>query len=106
MNGACPPSSTDTRLSVGAAFWTSIFPIAVEPVKVSLRTSGDSSSASPTSAARRLVTMLMTPAGRPASRKSLSVSTASRGVCAAGLRMAVQPAATAGASLRVIIEIG
>jgi hypothetical protein len=75
-------------------------------VKVSFRTTGDSNSVSPTSAACVVVTMLTTPAGTPASASSCTVATAHRGVWSAGLSTEVQPAAMAGASLRVSMEIG
>ena len=43
----------------------------------------------------------------PATRgRTLNVSIAHNGVCSAGFKMKVQPAASAGAIFRVIIEIG
>ena len=47
-----------------------------------------------------------TPGGTPASSKILKISIAHKGVASAGLRTMVQPAANAGATLRVIIEAG
>lgn len=47
-----------------------------------------------------------TPAGRPARKASSAQASALRGVCSAGFTQTVQPAANAGASLRVIIASG
>jgi hypothetical protein len=96
----------ETRFMVAAARDASALPTSVEPVKVSLRTTGESSSRSPTAAGRPVVTRLATPAGSPASASRSKTATAHSGVCSAGLSTIVQPAATAGATLRVIIEIG
>ncbi len=106
MNGAWPPSSSDTRLIWAAAPWASCLPILVEPVKVSLRTAGLARNSSPTIRACAAVTRLTTPAGTPTSCRIRNTSTAHSGVCLAGLSTAVQPAARAGPSLRVSMEIG
>ena len=61
------------------------------------------------SAARRPaspVTTWKTPAGRPASARARATASAVSGVCSAGLRTIVQPAARAGAALRVGIAAG
>jgi hypothetical protein len=47
-----------------------------------------------------------TPAGMPARCASSASARADKGVCSAGWITAVQPAASAGATLRVIIAIG
>ena len=108
MNGALPPSSSETFLTWPAHCAISSLPTSVEPVKPSLRTTGfevisradlGASSASP-------VTMLSTPGGRPASSPSRSTASAVSGVCSAGLSTIVQPAASAGAALRVGIAAG
>src|SRR5204863_4945836 len=52
------------------------------------------------------VTMLSTPAGMPARCASSATASADSGVCSAGLITTGQPAASAGATLRVIIAIG
>ena len=92
---------------VAAARAASALPTSVEPVKVSLRTTGESSSRSPTAAGRLVVTRLATPGGQAGVLEQASkTATAHSGVCSAGLSTIVQPAATAGATFRVIIEIG
>ena len=50
--------------------------------------------------------MLSTPAGTPASSASLAIASAQSGVSAAGLTTMVHPAASAGATFRVIMAIG
>ena len=52
------------------------------------------------------VTILITPSGMPASFARTANARAERGVCSAGLITIVQPAAIAGATLRVIIAVG
>ena len=106
MNGAWPPSSAETRFMFAAALPTSILPTAVEPVKVILRTSGLVQNSSPMGFGSRAVTRLITPSGTPASIRHLKVSMAQSGVASAGLRTMVQPAASAGAILRVSMLIG
>src|ERR1700733_7704729 len=105
MNGALPPSSSDMRLTVGAHCAARMRPVSVEPVKLSLRTSGWLVS-SPPMARESPVTTLHTPAGTPARAASSAMASADSGVCIAGLTMIVQPAASAGATLRVIIAGG
>ena len=106
MNGACPPSSSDTRLICAAAPWASRLPTSVEPVKVSLRTAGLARNSSPTILARSAVTRFTTPAGIPTSCRMRNTSTAHNGVCCAGLSTTVQPAARAGPIFLVSMEIG
>ena len=105
MNGALPPSSSDTFLTVPAHAFISTLPISVEPVKVSLRTMGLEVSSSPTSRAEP-VTTLNTPLGMPARSASSASARAENGVALAGFATTVQPAASAGAHLRVIIAMG
>ena len=50
--------------------------------------------------------MPSTPGGRPASSPSLATASADSGVCSAGFSTIVQPAASAGAALRVTIAAG
>ena len=52
------------------------------------------------------MTTLNTPAGTPARSASSASASAENGVCDAGLTTTVQPAASAGPALRVIIAIG
>ena len=65
MNGAWPPSSSEIFFTVPAQSPMSRLPTAVEPVKLSLRTSGLLVISWPISAAGP-VTTLNTPGGRPA----------------------------------------
>ncbi|CRF29100.1 Uncharacterised protein [Mycobacterium tuberculosis] len=104
-SGACPPSSIDTFFIVSADWRTSSLPTSVEPVKVILRTTGLAIKV-PTTSEAEPFTRFATPLGTPASCSALNTSMAASGVADAALRMIVQPAASAGASLRVIIAIG
>ena len=108
MNGALPPSSSDSFFSVGADCCIRMRPTAVDPVNDNLRTTGDSHSALPTSIDRASSagTTLNTPGGKPARPASSASASADNGVCSAGLTTTVQPAASAGATLRVIIAFG
>src|SRR5437879_2348400 len=54
MNGALPPNSSDSFLTVPAHCCISNLPVSVEPVKVSLRTVGFEVSSPPTSSALNL----------------------------------------------------
>ncbi len=80
-------------------------PTSVEPVKVTFLTTGLAQSSLPIEGASP-VTMLMTPFGKPARSASSASASAEKGVCSAGLRTNVQPTASPGASLRVIIALG
>jgi hypothetical protein len=83
-------------------------PTGVEPVKVILRTLSSASQTSTTCGVRSrdAVTMLIVPAGSPASSASLTSASDVSGVSSAGLQTTVQPAASAGAILRAIIAAG
>ena len=105
MNGALPPSSSDSFLTVPAHCAIRILPTSVDPVNDSLRTMGLAVSSPPISVADP-VTMLSTPFGTPARSASSPSASAENGVCDAGLRTTVQPAAIAGPALRVIIASG
>ncbi|EWH01745.1 hypothetical protein Q427_12365 [Halomonas sp. BC04] len=63
-------------------------------------------STSPISAGRLAVTTLSTPAGKPTSSASFARARAVSGVASAGLITTGQPAASAGAHLRVIMARG
>jgi hypothetical protein len=106
MNGALPPSSSDSFLSVGAHCAINCRPTAVEPVKLSLRTAGFAQSSLPTPSLSDVVTVLYTPAGNPAASASAASASAVSGVSEAGLMTTGHPAASAGATLRVIIASG
>lgn len=80
-------------------------PISVDPVKLSFRTSGLEHSCAPISAAEP-VTTEKTPGGTPARSASTASASAESGVCEAGLSTMVQPAASAGPALRVIMAAG
>mmetsp|Transcript_1192 Transcript_1192/g.2569 ORF Transcript_1192/g.2569 Transcript_1192/m.2569 type:complete len:275 (-) Transcript_1192:326-1150(-) len=105
MKGALPPSSRLTRLTVCAAPAISILPTAVLPVNPILRTLSLFTSSWPMDAASP-ITRFSTPSGAPALSSSSARATAVRGVSSEGLRTTVQPAASAGATLRVIIDMG
>src|SRR5258706_4025960 len=104
-NGALPPSSSETFLIVSALCFISTAPTSVEPVELILRTAGFDVNSPPISFALP-VTMLITPLGTPARSASSASAKAEYGVCVAGLITTVQPAASAGAALRVIIAAG
>jgi hypothetical protein len=106
MNGAWPPSSTDTRLRLPAATPARCFPTGVEPVKVSFRTRGSVVNTSPIGLGSSAVTRFTTPGGVPTSSKISNTARAHSGVASAGFNTSVHPAASAGAILRVSIEIG
>ena len=105
MNGALPPSSIDVRLTVAAHCSSSFVPTAVEPVKVSLRTSGLAVSSPPIAWVSPAST-LTTPAGMSALTASSAMASADSGVAEAGLHTTAQPAASAGPTFRVSMAMG
>src|ERR1700722_17020836 len=105
INGALPPNSIEVFLTVAALCSIRNLPISVEPVKVSLRTVGFEVISPPISLALP-VTQEKTPAGTPARSASSHSASAENGVCDAGFNTIVQPAASAGPHLRVIIAGG
>src|SRR6476660_5358961 len=105
MLGDLPPSSSVTRLSVSAALLTISLPTAALPVNAILSTPGCATSAAPAVSPRPL-TIFTTPGGNPTSANQFAISSAVSGVCSAGLRMQVQPAASAGASFHAAISNG
>ena len=105
MNGALPPSSRLTFFTVEAHCDIRSLPTSVEPVNESLRTVGLEVSSAPIGPDGP-VTTLITPAGMPARSASSASASAENGVCDAGRMTTVQPAARAGAHLRVIIAAG
>src|SRR5207244_10344077 len=92
-------------LTVPAHCSISNLPISVEPVKVSLRTIGFEVISPPISLAEP-VTQEKTPFGTPARSASSASASAEKGVCVAGFNTIVQPEASAGPILRVIIAAG
>ena len=70
------------------------------------RPAGRPRTASDTGPGSEVVITLTTPSGAPARRRTSATHSAVSGVSAAGLSIAVQPAASAGASLRVAIAAG
>src|SRR6476469_6706564 len=105
MNGALPPSSSETFLTVLAHCAINCLPTSVEPVKVNLRTIGLVVSSLPIGPDDP-VTTLITPLGMPARSANSHKASAEYGVYVAGLITIVHPAASAGPALRVIIAFG
>jgi len=105
MNGALPPSSNESFLTVVAHCAMSSLPTAVEPVKLSLRTSRLLVNSAPMGL-ESPVTTDTTPGGTPARSASTHMASAENGVSSEGLITMVQPAASAGATLRAIIAAG
>ncbi len=96
MTGDLPPSSSVTRFRLAPAAERIDLPTRVEPVKAILSTSGCSTSGRPADSPVP-VTILTTPSGKPTSWMSWPRRMADSGVCSAGLRTTVHPAASAGA---------
>ena len=104
MFGDFPPSSSVTRFSERPAFAPISRPTAVDPVNAILCTPGWSTIAAPVSPSP--VSTLITPSGKPASCASCPSLIALRGVCSAGFRIVVQPAASAGEIFHEAISSG
>src|SRR6195256_2224734 len=104
-NGALPPTSAPTFSPPPAACRYSVLPTSVDPVKPTKRTAGCSHKTLPM-ADELPVRILNTPLGTPAFSASATSASAVSGVWLAGLSTTVQPAASAGETLRVIIEQG
>jgi len=92
-------------LTVAAAWPMSSLPTSVDPVKLTLRTTGDSMSARLMGPDAPVMT-LNTPAGSPARSATAAQASADSGVSPAGLATSVHPAASAGASLRASMALG
>ena len=105
-NGALPPSSIEALTTVLADSASRVRPTSVEPVNDTLRTRSSASSAEAIAPDRRDGRTLTTPPGTPASARIAAIASAVSGVSEAGLRMTVQPAASAGPILRVAIAAG
>ncbi len=106
--GDLPPSSRSTGFRCLAAMPAMIRPTLVEPVKLIRRTAGWAISASTTPGASvgALVTTLITPAGRPASRSTEPISQWVRGHCSDAFSTTVLPQASGTARARVPRMIG
>src|ERR1700757_2910121 len=105
INGALPPNSIEVFLTVAAHCSISNLPTSVEPVKVSLRTIGFEVSSPPISFDGP-VTQEKTPFGTPARSANSHNANAENGVAVAGFSTIVEPAASAGPALPVIIAAG
>ena len=105
IKGALPPSSRLSLLILSAAPFIRSAPTRVEPVKEILRTISFAISSVPISAGKP-VRILITPTGMPARSAKTPSARAEKGVNSDGLMTTVQPAASAGATLRVIIAMG
>src|SRR2546425_66095 len=105
MNGALPPSSSESFLIVSADWRMRMRPVSVEPVNESFRTFGLAHSSAPIALESPVMT-LSTPFGMPARSPSSAMASAEYGVWLAGLITAGQPDASAGPALRVIIAFG
>ena len=106
MNGALPPSSIELFSTRSAAWRRSARPTEVDPVNETFRTRGSSSIVLTTRWGSVVGTTLTTPSGAPARAIRRATASAVSGVSAAGLSTTVQPAASAGAILRVAIAAG
>ena len=80
-------------------------PTEVLPVKLTMSTSGDSTSAAAASAPL-LLTRLTTPGGTPTSSRIRTSSITPKGSCGAGLITTVFPMASAGATLPAMLPMG
>ena len=80
-------------------------PTAVEPVKLTMSMSGDSTSAWPETGDEP-VTMLTTPGGKPTSSSSFTSSMTASGSWPAGRTTTVLPVASAGPSLPTMFTSG
>ncbi len=96
-----PPSSSATRFTVSEASSATRFPAFVEPVKLTIATSGWEAMASPTTGPTPEM-RLNTPGGRPVLSMISARMKALSGATSLGLRTTVQPAANAGATLAAI----
>src|ERR1700760_4213139 len=105
INGALPPNSSASFLIVSVFCLIKGPPTALEPVNVSLRTSGFAVISPPISLVLPVRT-LKTPEGTPARSAKTASANAEKGVDSAGFAIIVQPAASAGPSFRVIIAAG
>ena len=104
--GALPPSSIAGVTTQSAAERNNLRPTSVEPVKLMTRTRGSCSRWSISAPDFFDGSTLTTPFGTPASSNNGISSSMVSGVAEAGLMMTGQPAASAGAILRVPMAAG
>ena len=105
MTGALPPSSSETLVTLSAAAFMIFLPTSVEPVMVTMEILGLEASALPVSAPDPVMT-LMTPLGRDDFSTILANSYAPLGQSDDALSTTVQPAMSAGATLRPMRNSG
>ena len=91
MNGACPPSSSETFFTVAALCSSRLRPTSVDPVKDSARTALLSVSTPAMMRGSPVITEKI-PAGTPARSASTASASAEKGVSSAGLTTMGQPA--------------
>ena len=96
-----PPNSKATRLILCDANSPTRFPARVDPVKLTISTSGWLAKTSPTSGPVPF-TKLKTPAGKPLSWMISAKIMALMGAISLGFKTTVHPAASAGATFKVI----
>ena len=94
------------RSTFSDACLSRVRPTGVEPVKLSLRRRLSAMIGAETSPEVEVVMTFSTPAGSPASSSRRAKYRVVSGVSSAGLTIAVQPAAMAGAILRVAMASG
>ena len=87
------------------ATWPMRWPTPVLPVKLTMSTCGEATSASAASEPSPTTT-LTTPGGKPASSKISPRRTMASGSCGAGLMTTVLPMASAGPILPAVLVIG
>jgi len=106
--GQLPPSSSVTFLRLSEHMRATTFPTRVEPVKVTLLTSGWRQSASLSSGvlSRSVVSTFNAPFGKPALSARYASARTEMGVSGDGLTIIVHPAASAAPALRRIMAIG
>ena len=104
--GALPPSSMATFSTRSAQRRSRIRPTSVEPVNETIRVARWAVAASNHPPASAVGTTLTTPAGTPASCNRSATRSAVKGVSLGGLITTALPAASAGATFRVIIAAG
>ena len=105
-NGALPPSSMEVLSTLAAASSSSFTPTLVDPVKVSFLSRLSAMRGPVVPEADDDTKQFTTPAGTPTSSKTSISSSDVSGVSWAGFSTAVQPAASAGPSLRVAMASG
>ena len=104
MNGSLPPSSSTVFLSSRPARSATWLPARSLPVSVTARMRASAMSAG--TAAGPTSTVPNRPSGRPAARKTRSISSAQRGTLEACFKIPALPAMSAGAAKRKTCQKG